>query len=72
MSTCRLWDIITCYQLANSFVETDGKDVKPYQGTEAGQTDYANAHDGHNKNQGERFKTSKRKNKGRKVSVRQF
>lgn len=48
---------------------TDGKDVKPYHGTEKGVTDYANEHGKQNKDQGERFKTSKRKNKGRKVTV---
>ncbi|CAL8097471.1 unnamed protein product [Orchesella dallaii] len=48
--------------------DTKGKNVKPYHGTEKGLTDYANDAEKSNKNEGERFKSSKRKNKGRKVS----
>lgn len=59
-------------KVSNLCAVTDGKEVKPYHGTEKGWNDNANAHDKSNKDQGERFKTHKRKNKGRKVTVRKL
>jgi hypothetical protein len=43
--------------------------VTNYKGTEKGLTDYDNSHGNSASNEGERYKKSKKKNKGRKVTV---
>lgn len=49
--------------------DTDGKKVTNYKGKEDGITDYDNKHGHANKNEGERYRDTKKKNKGRRVSV---
>jgi len=49
--------------------DTDGLKVTNYKGKEDGVTDFANSHGDSQKKDHERFRDTKRKNKGRRVSV---
>ena len=56
--------------IIKTYTDTEGKKVTNYKGTEKGLTDYDNSHGNAQSNEGERYKKSKKKNKGRKVTVR--
>ena len=49
--------------------DTDGKEVKKYHGKEDGKVKYENDKGTKQSNEHERYKDTKKKNKGRRVSV---